>query len=87
MKRILIATVLIILMSSVVAALPSSYDCRDLGYVTDAKNQGSCECCGAFTTVAMLESTILLKKESTYPHISTQNVSIGVLCATIGTVT
>jgi len=60
MKRILIALILMLVMSSVAAAgLPPKYDCRDQGYVTPVKDQGGCACCNAFTTVAMLESAIL----------------------------
>lgn len=66
MKRILIATILIILMSTIAAALPSSYDGRDLGHVSPVKDQGGCECCGAFATVAMLESAILANGGALY---------------------
>ena len=40
-------------------ALPSSYDARDDGIVTSAKNQGSCGSCWAFASVGGMESHIL----------------------------
>lgn len=46
-------------MSGIAMALPTKYDCRELGYTTPAKDQGNCGCCAAFATVAMLESAIL----------------------------
>lgn len=66
MKQILIATILIILMSGMAAALPASYDCRDLGYTTPVGAQDGCGCCNAFTTVAMLESAILANGGAEY---------------------
>jgi len=39
--------------------LPASYDARDEGIVTSAKNQGSCGSCWAFASVGAMESHIL----------------------------
>ncbi len=41
------------------AALPGSYDARDDGLVTAAKNQGSCGSCWAFASVGAMESHML----------------------------
>jgi len=40
-------------------ALPASYDARDDGIVTPAKNQGSCGSCWAFASVGAFESHLL----------------------------
>ena len=40
---------------------PSSLDWRDRGAVTAVKAQGSCGTCWSFTTVAMCESSLILK--------------------------
>lgn len=40
-------------------ALPTSYDARDDGIVTPAKNQGNCGSCWAFATVGAMESHLL----------------------------
>jgi hypothetical protein len=45
--------------SSLELALPASYDARDEGIVTPAKNQGSCGSCWAFATVGAMESHLL----------------------------
>ncbi|MFX0198844.1 MAG: C1 family peptidase [Candidatus Hodarchaeota archaeon] len=42
-----------------VEALPASYDARDDGIVTPAKNQGSCGSCWAFASVGAFESHLL----------------------------
>ena len=42
-------------------AAPSSLDWRDRGAVTAVKAQGSCGTCWSFTTVAMCESSLILK--------------------------
>ena len=42
-------------------ALPTSYDARDEGIVTPAKDQGSCGSCWAFASVGALESHLLKK--------------------------
>jgi hypothetical protein len=39
--------------------LPSSYDARDEGFVTPAKNQGSCGSCWAFASVGAMESHLM----------------------------
>jgi formylglycine-generating enzyme required for sulfatase activity/C1A family cysteine protease len=41
------------------AALPSKYDLRDYGWVTPAKDQGTCGACFAFATYSSLESWLL----------------------------
>jgi len=67
MKQIPISIILLLLLCGLAtAALPASYDCRDLGYVTPVKDQGNCACCNAFTTVAMLESAILANGGANY---------------------
>ena len=40
-------------------ALPATYDARNEGIVTPAKNQGSCGSCWAFATVGAMESHLL----------------------------
>ncbi len=52
-------------------ALPASYDARDLGIVTSAKNQGNCGSCWAFASVGGLESHIL-KADRTLLDLSEQ---------------
>ncbi|MFH2055331.1 MAG: Ser-Thr-rich GPI-anchored membrane family protein [bacterium] len=42
------------------ASLPTRYDCREYGYVSPVKNQSVCGCCYAFTSVADVESRILV---------------------------
>lgn len=45
-----------------IKALPSSFDWRTKGWVTAAKDQGSCGSCWAFAAVGVLESRILMSK-------------------------
>jgi len=40
-------------------ALPTSYDARDFGFVTSAKDQGNCGSCWAFAAVGGMESHML----------------------------
>jgi len=40
-------------------ATPVAYDGRVLGYVTTVKDQGNCECCGAFAIIGAVESKVL----------------------------
>lgn len=49
----------------VVNAVAASIDWRQLGGVTDVKNQGSCGSCWAFSTVATLEASFLIQKKVT----------------------
>ena len=44
-----------------VEALPASYDARTYGYVTSAKNQGSCGSCWSFASVGAMESHMLIE--------------------------
>ena len=45
-------------------ALPSSINWVDRGVVTSVKNQGRCGTCWSFSTVAMCESSLILKGEA-----------------------
>jgi hypothetical protein len=49
--------------NKVTDALPASYDARNAGIVSPAKNQGSCGSCWAFASVGAMESHI----KKTYP--------------------
>lgn len=62
-----IASIILILMGGITSAgLPTSYDGRERGYMTPVGDQNGCECCNAFTTVAMLESAILANNGAKY---------------------
>lgn len=41
-------------------ALPASYDCRTLGWVSPVRNQGACGACYAFSSAGDLESKLLM---------------------------
>ncbi len=41
--------------------LPKDFDLRDLGYVSDVRNQGSCGSCWTFSMVGSLESALRMK--------------------------
>lgn len=43
-----------------IAPLPSSYDLGSLGYLTPVRHQGNCGACWTFSTMAALESSILM---------------------------
>lgn len=43
------------------AALPSTYDSRDYGYITDVKYQGNGGNCWAYSTMSMLETSGIVK--------------------------
>ncbi|KAI9198542.1 hypothetical protein LWI28_017864 [Acer negundo] len=45
--------------------VPESFDWRDQGAVTDIKDQGSCGCCWAFSTVAAIEGALKIKNDLT----------------------
>jgi len=65
-SKLLIAAIVFLIVCSTASALPTSYDCRDLGYLTPVGDQEGCGCCNAFTTVAMLESAILANNGAKY---------------------
>lgn len=65
-STILLAVIILCAMASTCGALPASYDCREMGYVSSVKDQLGCDCCGTFTTVAMLESAILANDGALY---------------------
>lgn len=44
---------------------PLNVDWRGAGVVTSIKNQGECGSCWSFTTVALCESSLILKKKAT----------------------
>lgn len=46
----------------IVDQLPTSFDWRDQGVVTPARNQGSCGSCWAFASVGVMESRILMSR-------------------------
>jgi hypothetical protein len=52
--------------SDALYASPSSIDYRQSGVVTSVKNQGSCGCCWAFSTVGEFESKISMSTGITY---------------------
>ncbi|RLC75193.1 MAG: hypothetical protein DRI61_15320, partial [Chloroflexi bacterium] len=58
--------------------LPSSYDWRDYGAVTPAKDQGSCGSCWAFTSVGVLESKILIAGGDEYDLSEQQQISCNI---------
>jgi len=53
-------------------ALPSSYDARDEGLVTPARNQGACGSCWAFASVGAMESHLLKAYQSGPENLSEQ---------------
>ncbi len=57
------------------APLPSSFDWRDYGVVTPAKDQHSCGSCWAFATVGCLESKIILAGGPVYNLSEQQQLS------------
>lgn len=48
------------------ATLPTRYDCREFGFVSPVKNQSVCGCCYAFTSVADVESRLLVDGAGLY---------------------
>jgi C1A family cysteine protease len=46
--------------------MPTNYDWRNYGVVGPVKNQGSCGCCWAFSTIATLESQYKIKTGKLY---------------------
>jgi C1A family cysteine protease len=56
-------------------ALPSSFDWRDSGKVTQVKDQSSCGTCWIFGTTSVLESAVLIG-ESEEPDFSEQSVAL-----------
>jgi C1A family cysteine protease/PKD repeat protein len=62
--------------SYVPMVLPSSYDLRDVNYVTPVKNQGSCGSCWAFSTYGSIES-FWLKTISETHDLSENNLIYG----------
>ena len=57
------------------AATPSSYDWRDYGVVTAARDQGYCGSCWAFAIVGVMESKIAISGGSLYDLSEQQQVS------------
>lgn len=57
------------------APLPASFDWRDYGVVTPAKNQGGCGSCWAFATVGCMESKIILAGGPVYNLAEEQQVA------------
>jgi len=53
-------------------ALPPAYDARDYGWVTSAKDQGSCGSCWAFASVGAFESKLLKLYGGSHPDLSEQ---------------
>ncbi|KAL7012427.1 hypothetical protein ACKWTF_014845 [Chironomus riparius] len=52
---------------------PDSVDYRELGYVTDVKDQGNCGCCYAFASMCALEGQ-MAKKYGQLSSLSEQNI-------------
>jgi C1A family cysteine protease len=59
-------------MAEIQAALPTAYNAADRGFVTPAKNQGSCGSCWAFASVGSVESKLLMRGASPWPNVSEQ---------------
>lgn len=45
-------------------AAPATLDWRKSGVITSIKDQGECGCCWSFATIAMSESSLILKGEA-----------------------
>jgi cathepsin L len=67
-----------------VSAIATSIDWRQLGGVTSVKNQGSCGSCWAFSSVAAVESSYLIKNKVTLDLSEQQLVSCSNIYGTGG---
>ena len=70
--------------ASATQSLAPSYDFRDLGVVTPAKDQGNCGSCWSFATVGVFESKLLMAGDGTFDLSEQQQVSCNTSMAGCG---